>query len=198
MHQTTLLRTFALILLFMASQSAQAQYRRVREREKEEKKEDNKLASKIWYGGGVNIGFGGFNGTSTFALGLSPMVGYRVVGPLSVGPRFAFDFISYKRRGFPSENLTSYDLGVFARVRVFQGLFLQGEVSNQWYQDLDPLAFVKFNDQRVNRRLGAGWNFGQPGGAGSEISVLYNFSLANEINTWQNPIEYRFGFTWKF
>ncbi len=198
-----ILLTFAFLILL--SQGALAQ-RRDRERERPREREEPREAveegpkdfkSRLWYGGGVNIGFGGFNGFSSFNFGLSPMVGYKIIGPLSAGPRLAYDFTSLKQRGYKSLNLHSFDAGVFVRCRAFMGLFFQAELSNQWYQGLNDFN-EKFNDQRVNQRLGAGWNFGQPGGTGSEISVLYNFKVANDLNTYLNPIEYRFGFTWKF
>ncbi|MFN0214798.1 MAG: hypothetical protein ACKVT2_11125 [Saprospiraceae bacterium] len=191
-----------LVFAFLAflCQTASAQ-RRDREREKprEEKKEKPAgLAARLWYGGGVNIGFGGFNGYSSFNFGISPMIGYKIVGPLSAGPRIAYDFNSLKQRGFKSINLNSFDVGAFVRCRVFRGLFFQGELSNEWYQDIDYGTLDTYNDNRVNQRIGAGWNFGEPGGTGSEISVLYNFKIANDLNTYRNPIEYRFGFTWRF
>ena len=39
---------------------------------------------------------------------------------------------------------------------------------------------------------------GQGAGAGSEISLMYNFAVANDLETFQNPLEYRFNFTWNF
>lgn len=190
-------------LMVFFAQNADAQ-RRDRERERErpreeapEKEAPKGIAARLWYGGGVNIGFGGFNGYSSFNFGVSPMVGYKIVGPLSAGPRVAYDFNSLKQRGFKSVTLNSFDFGGFVRCRVFRGLFFQGELSNEWFQDLDRFG-EKFNDTRVNQRLGAGWNFGEPGGVGSEISVLYNFKIANDLETYRNPIEYRFGFTWRF
>ncbi|MFN0034302.1 MAG: hypothetical protein ACKVUS_04490 [Saprospiraceae bacterium] len=204
----------ALTLLCTFSQTAAAQNRRQREqdrerereraRERDLEKEDEKesapkdFKSRLWYGSGLNLRFGGVNGSSVFVIGIAPMVGYKIVGPLSAGPRVAFDFTSYKRRGFKAVGLTSVDAGAFVRCRVFRGLFLQGEVSNQWYQDLNLITNEKINEQRVNQRLGAGWNFGEPGGTGSEISILYNFNIANDIESGDSPIEYRFGFTWKF
>jgi hypothetical protein len=186
----------ALSLFLILASSAHAQ--RSRDRKKEEKESPQGFSSKLWYGGGVIVGLGGFNGYSSFNFGLSPMVGYKIVGPLSVGPRVAYDLISNKQRGFKAINLHSFDVGGFVRCRVFRGLFIQGEVSNQWFQNFDPNTGDKFSDERVNQRLGAGWNFGSPGGSGSEISLMYNFRIANDINTWQTPMEYRFGFTWKF
>lgn len=201
--QTTLL---VLLCFNGLIQSATAQRRdRERERDRDIPREEEVapppegIQSKIWFGGGVNIGFGGFNGYSSFNFGISPMIGYKIIGPLSAGPRLAYDFNSLKQRGYKSINLNSFDLGLFARCRVFRGLFVQGEISNEWYQDIDYATPIKkYNDTRTNQRIGAGWNFGQPGGTGSEISILYNFKIANDINTYRNPIEYRFGFTWRF
>lgn len=200
----------AIAFFTLLSHSATAQ-RRDREREPDRNMERERepeadrapttgLASKLWYGGGVNIGFGGYNGYTSFNFGISPMVGYKIVKGLSAGPRIAYDFNSLKQRGYASFGLHSFDVGAFVRYRVFRGLFLQGELSNQWYQDLlyNGVNYEKFNDQRVNQRIGAGWNFGDPGGAGSEISVLYNFKIANDIDTYLSPFEYRFGFTWRF
>ena len=206
-HTSTLL---AFALLFVLAQTANAQ-RRDREREREpdrerdisrdraeEKEAPKGFKSRLWYGGGVNIGFGGYNGFSSFAFGLSPMLGYKIVGPLSAGPRISYDYNSLKQRGYKSINLNSFDVGGFVRCRVFNGLFFQAEVSNEWYQDINYGTLEKYNDLRVNQRLGAGWNFGEPGGAGSEITVLYNIKAANDLESYRNPIEYRFGFTWKF
>jgi len=206
-HIATLL---AFTLLIFISQTVSAQ-RRDRERErdrernrekvrnkKEEKETPKGFAARLWYGGGVNIGFGGLNGFTSFNFGVSPMIGYKIIGPLSAGPRIAYDFNSLKQRGFKSISLHSFDVGAFVRCRIFRGLFAQAELSNEWYQDLDYFSGEKYNDNRANQRLGLGWNFGEPGGVGSEISVLYNFKIANDIDTYRNPIEYRFGFTWKF
>lgn len=202
------LRLLSFVLLLFLAQNADAQ-RRDRERERDRPRETERsrpqkeelskgFKSRLWYGGGVNIGFGAFNGFSSFNFGLSPMVGYKIVGPLSIGPRVAYDFTSLKLRGVRSWALNSFDAGAFVRCRAFLGLFFQAEVSNQWFQDIDNFSLEKVNLTRVNQRLGAGWNFGERGGAGSEISILYNFKIANDINSPQNPIEYRFGFTWKF
>jgi len=199
-----LLACSILLTLNAAAQRRDRERKRPSEREeqREEPRQEAKelpkdFKSRLWYGGGVNIGFGGFNGFSSFNFGLSPMVGYKIIGNLSAGPRVAYDFTSLKQRGFRSLTLNSFDVGAFMRFRVFRGLFLQGELSNQWFQDLD-FRGERFNDQRVNQRIGGGWNFGQPGGTGSEISILYNFKVANDINSNFNPVEYRFGFTWKF
>ncbi len=195
---------FALLVLLSNSVSAQRHDRelekkRSSQQESESVKEKDTrtgFSSKLWYGGGVNIGFSGSNGYSTFNFGLSPMVGYKITKKLSVGPRLAYDLFYLKVVGSGNIALNSFDLGAFMRFRVFRGLFLQGELSNQWYQETDLVS--KYSNQRFNQRLGAGYSFGEPGGVSSEISVLFNFKVANDLYTYQNPFEYRFGFTWFF
>ena len=180
------------LVLILSSTSLSAQ----RSADREEK-EPQKFSSKIWYGGGVLLGFNGFSGTNIFSFGLSPMVGYKVLKSLSIGPRVEFIYTSYKQVGFKSTNLFDVDAGVFARAKVFRGLFLQGELSNQWYQNPYLGSNEKDSRQRFNQRLGAGWNWSS-GQAGSEIGVFYNFAVANELDSYQNPLNYRFAFTWNF
>ncbi|MCB0527127.1 MAG: hypothetical protein H6575_18455 [Lewinellaceae bacterium] len=157
--------------------------------------------SRLWYGGNIGLNFYGYNGGNVFLVGVAPMVGYKVAEPFSIGPRVSLFFSSVKQPGFKAVGLFDVDAGLFARLRVFRGLFFQGEVSNQWYQD--PVFYVngttdKESNTRVNTRLGAGWNWSQGRGAGTEIGVFYNFAIANDTETYLNPLEYRFGFTWNF
>jgi len=178
------------ICLLLNSQAAFAQ---------KDRDEPSDIKSRLWYGGGVALGFSGGGGYSIFQFGLSPMVGYKIVEPFSVGPRVSFTFASLKQSGFKATSLFNVDAGVFLRYRVFQGLFLQAEGSNEWYQDVFLGSTEKINRTRFNKRLGLGWNFnGGRGGGGSEIGVLYNFTIAEDLETYENPLEYRFGFTWNF
>lgn len=180
------------ICLLLNSQAAFSQRKRDNERNPD-------LKSRLWYGGGLALGFSSGGGYSIFQFGLSPMVGYKIVEPLSVGPRVAFTFSSLKQSGFKAVGLFNVDAGAFVRYRAFQGLFLQAEGSNEWYQDVFLGSTDKINRTRFNKRVGAGWNFGGGGGgAGSEIAILYNFTVADDVETYENPLEYRFGFTWNF
>jgi hypothetical protein len=165
--------------------------------------QDNELPkdfkSRLWYGGGLLLGFSGGGGISVFQFGLAPQVGYKITEPLSVGPRVSLVFTSYKQSGFKALGLFNTDVGAFVRYRVYKGFFIQGELSNEWYQDVDDFTGEKFSDTRFNQRIGGGYNFnGGRGGAGSEIGIMYNFAIANDTETWQNPLEYRFNFTFNF
>ncbi len=173
-------KSFFLLLsvgMLLSSQSAFAQKDR-------DKKEPSEFATRLWYGGGIGLGFSSGNNVfggsySVFQFGLAPMVGYKIVEPLSVGPRVSFTYSSFKQSGFKATSLFNVDAGIFVRYRVFQGLFLQAEGSNEWYQDVFIGSTDKIKRTRFNKRLGLGWNFnGGNGGGGSEIGILYNFTIA--------------------
>lgn len=163
-----------------------------------EERRPNTLQSRLWYGGGVQLGFSGYNGISVFSFGISPMVGYKIIDQVSVGPRVEITYASLKQSGFKAIGLFDVDAGVFIRGKVYRGFFLQGELSNEWVQQAIAGSNDKISVQRFNQRIGAGWNFGNGQGGGSEIGVFYNFAIASDINSYENPLGYRFGFTWNF
>lgn len=165
-------------------------------KEKEQVEEKTGFKSRLWYGGGIQLGFSSYYNANIFAFGLSPMVGYKFSRFFSLGPRLEVVYNSYKIPGYKAFSLFDTDLGMFARFRVFRGLFFQGELASEWYDNLDA-NLEKYRTQRFNQRLGAGWNWSD-GHVGSEIGVFYNFAVANDLNAYQNPLSYRFGFTWNF
>lgn len=169
---------------------------------KKKSKKDEDFKSHLWYGGGVNLG-GGFlagGGGSAFGFGISPMVGYKFFGPLSAGPRAAINLNSYKVPGQKALTLVDTEIGVFLRIKVFRGLFIQGELSNEWEQEQDPVVFLgKIKYTRFNQYAGAGWNFSGGGGGGSqEIGIFYNFAIDNDLRSQENPLQYRLAFTYNF
>lgn len=202
MNQQKLPALLALVFgLLFSSASLMAQNDREKHPEHPEKsKEPSPFFSRLWYGGGVNIGFSGFNGASVFGFGLSPMVGYKIYGPFSAGPRVSLSYTSIKQSGSKALNLLDTEAGLFLRAKVFRGFFLQGEVSHQWGNDVGFLPngdLGKKKNEYDNQYLGAGYNFGD-GQFGSEISVFYNLALANDINSYRSPFDYRITFTYKF
>ncbi|TNE60761.1 MAG: hypothetical protein EP344_06710 [Bacteroidetes bacterium] len=167
-----------------------------------DKKDAPSFKDRLWYGGGVTLGFSGGAGYSLFAFGVSPMVGYKIVGPLSAGPRLSLLYTSQKYPGVQTFNLFDVELSLFARVRVFRGLFIQGELgtlSDQYvYQDnLGQLG--KDTRTRPAQYLGIGYNFSNgAGGVGQEIAVMYDFYVGNDINSYEQPWQYRLAFTYGF
>jgi hypothetical protein len=193
----------AFFLTFTAPLDAQSEWRSSRSGSKSRsKKEETSLKDRLWYGAGIQLGFGGLPGQSQFAFGLSPMVGYRILPILSVGPRMSVLYSAVKIQNVRNLNLFDTEAGGFARIKIFRGLFAQGEVANQWIQepgDIINNRFTKFTYTRFNQYAGIGWNTGGgPGSFGSEVGAYYNFAIANDIATSQSPWQIRFGLTYGF
>ena len=96
------------------------------------------------------------------------------------------------------------EVGAFLRLHVFRGFFIQGEMAYGWDQepvDVDPNArkLIKGTFKDVNPYVGIGYNFSQGyGGPGQEIGLMYNFRIANDPDSYQQPIQYRLAFTYGF
>lgn len=202
------IRFFFAALLLLTVEAALAQSSRDRDKGEDKKKDEepSSFASHLWYGGSFALNFYGYNGGNVFTIGLSPMVGYKIIEQISIGPRVSFTFSSLKYPGFKALGLFNTQIGSFIRIRAFKGFFVQGEIAHEWSDQEDYFAppnpdrtIPKYTIQRLNQYAGAGYNFGNgEGGAGSEIGIYYNFAVASDLNTYQNPWEYRLGFTWKF
>jgi hypothetical protein len=174
-------------------------------RSSDQKEELKTFKDRLWFGGGV--GLGGFN--NTFYANVSPMVGYKLLPMLSIGPRLDYDFNSVKAYGTDNmlhrANLHSYSLGAFTRVKIWNGIFAQGEFSreNKQYALSDQSGYLAVQNSKVltTRRLryvpsvGLGYNRGG-GGLGSDLYVM--FDLVDDPNSTQSPYHIRFGFTYKF
>lgn len=172
---------------------------------------------RLWYGGGFNLGFSGDNAYSQFNIGITPMVGYKVLPSLSFGPRFGFDYTYIKGetidetgnpRGRRSANLLNYSVGAFGRFKFLKFLFLHAEANYKSDERayIDQYSRYLVYDSKINKiyteRIGSenylaglGYNSGD-GVIGYEIVGLYNFSVPSDSPAL--PFEFRFGFTYKF
>ncbi len=185
------------LLLFLLSTSAQAQ----RRRPNEPANTDNPFADKLWYGGFFGLGFGGTGFSSTFSINLSPMVGYKVLPPLSLGPRLGVQYTYQKFQGVRAFNLFDFEIALFVRVHVFRGFFLHGELGSRSdnFIEFDGVNYTIFRRGRPVQNLGAGYNFSRGrGGFGQEVAILYDFYIGGDINTFENPWQYRFAITYGF
>lgn len=171
--------------------------------------ESGNFASRLWYGGGFNLGFSGNNAFSLFNIGISPMVGYKVLDNVSLGPRASLNYTHIKGTGTDNQikktqNL-DYGIGAFGRFKVLQNFFAQVEFEFESRVNIFVDGFSRFqldaNDeilkQRENREnfyIGAGYNSG--GIFAYEIMILYNTSVPDD--SFESPFDYRFGFTYNF
>lgn len=180
-----------------------------KKKKKKKKSDDEKPAfnwkEKLWYGGNFNLQFNQAFGQSQFLIGVAPMVGYKIIGPLSVGPRIGLDYglqrEQYTSTQVVNTNVWNKTLGLFGRVRVWN-LFLHGEI-DQFWQDFnlkDPKTGEKITGGSSfgNQFVGIGWNEGRERDFGFEATLLYDFRQGRDKTTTQLPIEYRIGFTYNF
>lgn len=156
---------------------------------------------RLWYGGGLTLGFSGSNNSSVFAFGISPMVGYKIIDQISVGPRISALYTYQKIPLVASFNMFDFELSAFVRFRVYQGFFIQGElgyISDQYiYQD--QFGFGKDTRNRTAEYIGIGYNFANgQGGWGQEIAIMYDLSVGSDINSFETPWQYRLAFTYGF
>lgn len=164
--------------------------------------ESGDFTSRLWYGAGfVFPTFQGGANFSFFGLGLSPMVGYKVLPDFSVGARTALFYRYYNEAGLPAANVMDFGLAGFARYKLFNVFFLHAEygfdnevINFQYNFQADKLEPVR--RLRNNGFVGAGYNTGN-GLVGYEILLLYNL-LHDETLYSTTPFDLRFGFTYKF
>ena len=166
---------------------------------------------RLWYGGSFNLNFDGDGQNySLFTIGLTPMVGYKIIGGLSAGPRFGVNYSRLKIRDnacqYIGVNLTDYTAGAFTRFKAFKNFFVHAEAdyysaqipgssTSPWsvIKDVDGKPF-RYRDNRTNYYAGIGYNSG--GLIGYEIMALYNFSVTK--SSLQSPLDLRIGFTYNF
>ncbi len=177
-----------------------------KKKEKESKTSDF-WREQVWYGGTMQLGFGGTSNYSQFVIGLTPMMGFKIKEtPFSVGPRFGITYMSLKGNASDGKihraSLPAYTTSAFARVKFLQQFFLHTEYELEWRKNAFVDSFGRLvvdrdgkvltdKQQRKNVYIGAGYN---PGGY--EFMVLYNFNIPEE--SLEQPFSFRGGFTWNF
>ena len=164
---------------------------------------------RLWYGAGGALNFNSSGDYSLFTIGLSPMIGYKIIGGLSAGPRLGFTYTNYKgyntARKISSVGLINYSVGAFVRYKAFQQFFAHAEYDYESIQypggstygiiTLDPSGkAIKERSGRSNKYLGLGYSSG--GLFGYEIMALYNFSITDK--TIESPVNFRAGITYNF
>lgn len=164
------------------------------------------LRDRIWYGSGGRLNFFGVNGQNAFQIGLTPMVGYKIIERVSVGPRIG---VIYTTQRAPAGNqivrFNSWDFeyGVFGRVKILPVLFFHSEysVENRAF----PTATFKPGTNRLESTrqsidhayIGAGYQSGGGRSAlGYELMLL--FDVLDDQSTTRLPIDFRVGLNYNF
>lgn len=159
----------------------------------------------LWYGGGFSLGFSGGNDISLFQIGVSPMVGYKLFGEFSMGPRVSFLYTNVRARNYfggnevDTANPVSWAAGAFARYKFLQFLFahVEYELENEAYPVYGSSGDLEIlRRQRNNAYVGLGYNGNSGGPWGFEILLIYNVNLPNDAI--ESPFDIRAGVTYNF
>lgn len=151
-----------------------------------------------WYGSHINLGFSGSTFQSVFSIGLEPMVGYKLMPFLSVGPRAKMIYTNVRIKDFAGNvegtGVFDYGLGAFIRPSIYRGFFAQGEIGyeNNGQVFLSNQLEVRRIDG-INAYIGAGYNSSSGGNLAYEVMLAYDLNLLR-INT-LDLLNYRIGFT---
>ncbi len=165
--------------------------------------ESGNFLTRVWFGGGFNLGFAGNNFESLFQLGISPMAGYKITDNFSIGPRVTVQYESYRvdlGNVVAKANPITFGGGVFSRYKIIPALFahVEYELASE-VQYGNPLPGSSelqiFRFQQDNLYVGLGYT-SSGSMIGYEISLLYNINAAE--NTIQQPIDIRFGLNYNF
>ena len=160
------------------------------------------LATKLWYGASGTLQFSQFQDQGVLAIGLRPMVGYKITPAFSVGPTIGLAYVSQRSRGI-GFNGWQYGAGAFARYRIIPAIFAHVE----YYIDrvpgpripLEPKPgspdrlvtdYATFDDFLI----GLGYQTGS-GQFGQSIEVFYNVNNPREGLL---PFDFRLSFNYNF
>jgi len=84
--------------------------------------------NKMYFGGYVNASIGSYT-----AIGVEPLVGYKLTQKLSVGGKLSYEYISDKRYD-EDYSASNYGFSLFSRIRVTQRLYAHTEYSAMNYK----------------------------------------------------------------
>lgn len=165
--------------------------------------------TRMWYGADVNYPtfYNGF-----FNMGLSPRAAYKFNKRLSAGLVIKTDYtwerIEANSLGIRKYENLNYGGGVFARARLFSGLFLQAEYEQSSFKSplidssngsiLVDLNTNKIQTERVNQPyayVGAGWSSGFDKFQ-TQITITRN--VLDDIGYKRNPWDIKFGMSYNF
>ncbi len=212
MKKILLLSFITLVLAAILTNPTEAQTRGTKKKTSKTDQyfDESGFANKLWYGGNFNLGFAGSGEYNQFVFGLSPMVGYKIIGDfVSAGPRVGFTYNFIKGRGTDNQiykvSPVSYSFGAFARVKPIQNFFAHFEYENENTKGVNVDSFNRlwiengkvktYKETRDNMYIGIGYSSG--GLWAYEIMLLYNVNQPNDSSL-DLPFSFRFGLTYKF
>lgn len=168
--------------------------------------EGGAFAQNLWFGAGGSLGYSGNNFRSIFNIGISPMVGYKVIPNLSIGPRVGVTYLSQRfnsGNGIFRFNSWNFEYGVFARYRVIPVVFVHVEYGQENIGFTDGTIkpgsnneLNKFRESIPYTYVGAGYQSEMGGVWGYEFALL--FDLQDDPFDGRPPFFFRGGINYNF
>jgi len=196
------LALLVMVLVLAVQDQAYAQKKKKSDKDNAEYfDESGNFMSRVWFGGGFNLGFAGNNFESLFQLGISPMAGYKITNNFSIGPRITLQYESYRvdvGNAVAKANPLTFGGGVFGRYKIIPALFAHVEyelASDVFYTGVSGTKVESIRVQQNNFYVGLGYT-SSGSLLGYEISLLYNVNAPE--NSIQQPIDIRFGVNYNF
>lgn len=176
-------KIFLLALLIGSVTSAEAQYR------------SGGGSSDKWYFGG---GFGLSIGTNYTSISASPMIGYKITDPFSVGTSVIYQYVS-ANTFYGKATLSNYGLAPFTRFQITDQYFAHAEyeyLNYEFVTGLNPDASLATErDGYSSLWLGGGYRENIGRNAGFFMLALYNV-LYDPLapGPYASPLSIRAGF----
>lgn len=210
----TLLALFAILIanVDVHAQKSKSKSKKKTTKDKTENyfDESGGFKHRLWYGGNFTLGYNSDGVSSSFQIGATPMVGYKIIGGLSAGPRVGMIYTSYKSLNelgkYSTVGLNDFSVGAFTRYKFLRNFFVHGEFEHESRQSplFTSLGYIaldastgkplKYREGKDNLYGGIGYNSG--GLIGYEIALLYNF--LEPTDSYRQPFNIRIGFTYNF
>ncbi len=137
----------------------------------------------IFIGGGLNLGFA----SNTFAVGVSPEIGYSIASWLDAGMAFNVNYVSQRADPYYNNNVGqksfSYGGGPFFRIYPIKVLFVQGQYESNWSNvTYNNLGYqTKYNYSSSSFIAGIG--YAQRIVGQNNFYTLIGFDLMNDKNS---------------
>jgi len=189
---------FAFVMLSVVDAEAQRKRRTKKRPSKTERETDKpsfkqKLALDLGFG---NPGFIGGGGSSTFNFALKPGVGYIVSSRFSPGVFTKGDFL-WVNNGAGEFSLFDYGVGLFAKFKIVESIYLRGEYAFQSYSWNRNTGLIN-RENFTSPLLGLGYKSVNPGSNWGGIGGEILFHMDADVRNFNNLYEFWIKYDYKF
>lgn len=142
-----------------------------------QKRDPRPMKDRLWYGGGVSLGFG-----TVTNVGVAPLVGYKIdlKGKWSAG--LGVNYYYFKdSRYVPSYESSNYGYSIFTRYRVIPQAFLSASYNAQNYEIYTPFSDDFAREWVPFLLLGGGYS--QHLGGNSYLTLQLSWDVIQDIRS---------------